>query len=171
MSPPVKKQGYYHFPDRPEFRPNLSPLEIIKQGAFGGTYFRPITSQVTQKNYQNRHTRYFSKSLLNKHQIDPQKYLTRPWSEYDKSHNKFGVKCGQTLAQWEAKNWITHHDPYGWFEWYCNFFFKNRRVPEEDDRQIKRWLNFAGPKGRFSQRLRNMCVQQKKNSQTHPYHR
>ena len=27
-----------------EFRPNISPVDVIKKGAFGGTYFRDIYS-------------------------------------------------------------------------------------------------------------------------------
>ena len=29
-----------------DFRPNINPVEIIKKGAFGGTYFRDICSGV-----------------------------------------------------------------------------------------------------------------------------
>ena len=160
---PQKKGNHYHFPDYPEFQPTISPLEVIKEGAFGGTYFRPIHSAVTNKEYQNRHRKYFTPTELKKHKIDPSTHLTKPFDQYDKTVNKYPVKCGQTLPQWEAKNWITSHDPYGWFEWYCNFF-KGRRIAEEDQRQIQRWLKFAGPKGRFSQRLRNLV----KKKQTTP---
>ena len=36
-----------------EFRPNISPVGVIKKGAFGGTYFRDIYSSVTGKLYQD----------------------------------------------------------------------------------------------------------------------
>ena len=87
--------------------------------------------------------------------------LVRPFQQYDTSVNKYKIRCGQTLEEWENKDWIKHHDPYGWFEWYCNFF-QGRRIPQEDSRQIKRWLSFCGPKGRFSQRLKNMVREKKK---------
>ena len=32
-----------------DFGPNISPVEIIKKGAFGGTYFRGIYSGVNDK--------------------------------------------------------------------------------------------------------------------------
>ena len=31
------------------FSPNKTPIEVIRQGAFGGTYFRDIYSSVTGK--------------------------------------------------------------------------------------------------------------------------
>ena len=35
-----------------DFGPNVSPVEIIKKGAFGGTYFRNIYSGVNDKFYK-----------------------------------------------------------------------------------------------------------------------
>ena len=35
-----------------DFSPNKTPTEIIKEGAFGGTYFRDIYSNVTGKWYK-----------------------------------------------------------------------------------------------------------------------
>ena len=32
-----------------DFRPNITPIEVIKKGAFGGTYFGEIYSGVTGK--------------------------------------------------------------------------------------------------------------------------
>ena len=34
-----------------QFKPNKSPKQVFKLGAFGGTYFRPIYSSVTDKKY------------------------------------------------------------------------------------------------------------------------
>ena len=50
--PSKRKDGTYIFNDHPEFTPNLSPFEVIKQGGFGGTYYRPIFSGVTKKEYK-----------------------------------------------------------------------------------------------------------------------
>ena len=45
---PIKKPNHIHFSDYPDFKPNLSPKEILQMGSFGGTYFRPIYSQVVE---------------------------------------------------------------------------------------------------------------------------
>ena len=36
-----------------DFGPNISPVEVIKNCAFGGTYFRNIYSGVNDKFYKN----------------------------------------------------------------------------------------------------------------------
>ena len=36
-----------------EFHPNITPVDVIKKGAFGGTYFRYIYSNVNNKRYKN----------------------------------------------------------------------------------------------------------------------
>ena len=35
-----------------DFSPNKTPIEIIKEGAFGGTYFRDIYSRINEKWYK-----------------------------------------------------------------------------------------------------------------------
>ena len=35
-----------------DFNPNISPIDVIKEGAFGGTYFRDIYSGVNSKFYK-----------------------------------------------------------------------------------------------------------------------
>jgi hypothetical protein len=133
------------FSDYPEFRPNLTPYQIFSEGAFGGTYWRPIYSSVVGRQLKNQHKKYkfdISESLLS-------------CSDYDVSKNKYGVKCGTSLEYWESKNWISEQDPYGWVQWYCEFYYGRRS--DDDIRQIKRWLRFAGPKGRFLTRLKRMA--------------
>ena len=36
-----------------KFNPNKTLIEIIKEGAFGGTYFRDIYSGINEKSYKN----------------------------------------------------------------------------------------------------------------------
>jgi len=139
-----------HFKDHPEFKPNLSPQQVLKMGSFGGTYFRPIYSSVTKKHYKSEDViKEYPKSWFKGIDIDTM--VISP--DYDKNINKYKVECGSTLEAWEDKGWIVEQDPYGWFQWYCRFY-RGRRT-DDDARQIKRWLNFAGPKGRFKKNLIN----------------
>lgn len=143
------------FEDFPEFTPNLSPREIFLAGSFGGTYFRPIYSSVTNKNYKNVHKKYPASWWAG----IPENHLTNSWDNYDKSINKYGVAVGTTLEFWENSNWITNYNVYGWMDWYCGFY--NGRRCEDDQRQIKRWLAIAGPNGRFKNRLITMIKKKK----------
>lgn len=148
MYPKRDKDGCLIFPDHPEFRPNLTPREVILAGAWRGGYFRPIDSAVTGKSYKNQHHKYaFFKGI-------PEDKISRPLEEQDVKINKYGVNCGTSLLFWESKGWITKYDPYGWFAWYTEFY-NGRRCPD-DERQIKRWLALTGPKGRFKNRLIGM---------------
>lgn len=130
------------FDDYPEFRPNLTPREMFEMGSFGGTYWRAIHSKITKKNYPaTKHHKYsFLKGIS-------ENKMSRDWDDYDVNINKYKVKVGQSLEEWERKKWITKYDPYGWVQWYCNFY-AGRRCPD-DERQIKRWEGLAGPNGRF----------------------
>lgn len=140
----------YTFDDYPEFTPNLSPSDIFRMGSFGGTYWRPIYSSVTDKKYKNIHHNYPNTWFKN----IPEDWLTRPWNTYDKNINRYKVKVGTTLEFWESKDWISEYNPYGWVHWYCDFFMGKRG--SDDERQIKRWLKTAGPNSRFRVRLINM---------------
>ena len=91
--PRKNKNGEIVFKDYPEFRPNLTPREIFKAGSFGGTYWRPIYSSVTNKKYKNIHKKYpqsWWKGI-------PEDHLTRSFDNYDKSINTYGVMVGTTL--------------------------------------------------------------------------
>lgn len=136
------------FKDYPEFTPNVTPERMFRSGAFGGTYWRPIHSKVVGKDLQNQHKKYsFLKGI-------PADKMTRPFDEYDKDINKYKVKVGTTLQYWESKGWIHKSQPYGWVQWYCDFY-NGKRNKEEDEYQIKRWLNTAGPNSRFRKALVN----------------
>ena len=131
-----------------QFQPNITPYELFKAGAFGGTYWRPIYSEVTKKFYYNQHLKYSCLSNLDT------KLLTG--TIYNTSINYHNVKVGSSLEFWHQKGWITHFHPYGWVEWYCSYYEGNRCT--DDERQIKRWLNLAGPKGRFRRRLASIII-------------
>ena len=93
------------------FNPNKTPTKIIKEGAFGDTYFRDIYSGINEKWYKNSW-----KEFVQLKNIDAKFYAS---DCYDVNVNKYGVKWGTSLRLWENKGCINKVDPYG-----C-FFFQN----------------------------------------------
>ena len=67
-------------------------------------------------------------------------------TNYDEKVNTYKSKCGGSLEMWETSGWIKDIDPYGWFMWYCRFYLGRRS--DDDERQIGRWKNCTGPKGK-----------------------
>ncbi len=152
----IKKiNGYYYFPDFPDFKPNLSPREMFKLGSFGGTYWRPIKSKFYDKSLKNYHKQYPSKWWKDL----SDNWLTNKMDDYDININKYKVRVGTSLEFWESKGWIDKIHPYGWVEWYCDFFIGKRS--HDDERQIKRWKALAGHKGRFMRFLVTQIIKKK----------
>jgi hypothetical protein len=101
----------------PEFKPELTPKQMLSLGVFGGKYMTDTK-------------REFPKSWFTGAKLAP--------NGPDISLNYFGVDASQPLSVWRRKGWIHPDDPRGWFQWYCRYYM-GRRVPQEDTRQIKRW--------------------------------
>jgi hypothetical protein len=101
----------------PEFKPQLTPKQMLELGVFGGKYMTDCQKE-------------FPKAWYAKAKLSPQ--------FKDKSLNYFKVDASQPLSVWQKKGWIHPEDPRGWFQWYCRYYL-GRRMPEEDQRQIKRW--------------------------------
>ena len=80
------------------FGTNKTPAEIIRERAFGNTYFRDIYSGVNDKFYKNTWKEF--KDLEN---IDKKYYGS---DHYNASLNKYGVKCSSSLRFWGNKGWI-----------------------------------------------------------------
>jgi len=137
-----------------QFRPNATPEEILRGGGVGGTYFRSIHSNVTNRRYTSSQVLSDSVDPSWIAGLDKKQYLTS--TTYRSDVNKFGVKCGGSLGMWESSGWISDVDVYGWFQWYCRFY-QGRRC-SDDARQIQRWLGVAGPKGRFKSQLCNKIL-------------
>jgi len=155
MSKKIKPKTI-HFKDFPDFKPNLSPKQIFQLGSFGGTYWRPIH----KNKYKNEHKKFptdWWKGLEDKH-------LITPFKKYDKTINMYKVQVGTTLEYWIEKKWINkEYDPYGWVQWYCNFY--NGRRCDDDIRQIKRWKGIASDNGRFRKWLVTMILKKSPSEQ------
>ena len=72
-----------------DFGANKMPIEVIREGAFGGTYFRDIYSGINEKWYKNSW-----KEFVHLKNIDAKFYAS---DYYDVNVNKYGVKCGTSL--------------------------------------------------------------------------
>tara|TARA_B100001093_G_C26823935_1_gene1013189 strand:- start:379 stop:984 length:606 start_codon:yes stop_codon:yes gene_type:complete len=142
VQPSRLENNEFSFPDFPIFRPNISPEEILRNGSFGGTYFRNIRSRVTEQDYVDTWKELPADWIAN---LDVSEYVSS--DVYRKNVNKYKVKCGSSLDEWESSGWINQADPYGWFQWYCRFF-QGRRC-EDDIRQIKRFNKCASSTGRW----------------------
>jgi len=147
--------GSFVFPDFPEFKPNRSPEEVLRAGSFGGTYFRPIKSAVCPGvKFGEEVWKELPSSWIDG--LDPETQICS--SIYRPAVNKYKVKSGASLEEWEQSGWIKPQDPYGWFQWYCRFF-QGRRT-EDDPRQVSRWVACAGEhSGRWRNRLCNVVFQ------------
>ena len=76
-----------------DFGANKTPVEVIRESAFGGTYFRDIYSNVNDKWYKKSWKEF--NHLKN---IDHKYYCS---GYNDVSVNEYGVKCGRSLRFWE----------------------------------------------------------------------
>src|SRR4249919_3305284 len=103
----------------PEFRPELTPKEMLRLGVFGGKYMTDCRAE-------------FPVSWFTQATLSP--------AGYDARSNYFGVKASQSLAQWRRSGWIHPQDPRGWFQWYCRYYSGRRTA--DDRRQIRRWRAF-----------------------------
>lgn len=101
----------------PEFKPDLTPKQMLALGIFGGKYMTDCKKEFPAD--------WFSRAKLNPDFHDPQL-------------NYFKVNASQSLGTWLRKDWIYPDDPRGWFQWYCRYYM-GRRLGQEDQRQIKRW--------------------------------
>jgi hypothetical protein len=95
------------------FMPNLTPEEMIRGGIFGGTAFRPYFSSVVgqQLSSEEDMDEFPSEWFTG---LDKESRLTS--STFDPDMNRFGVKAGQTLEEWEKAGWIRRQDPRGWWQ-------------------------------------------------------
>jgi hypothetical protein len=133
------QSGYVYFLTEPigknfhaDFRPQLTPEELLFIGIFGGKYMTDCAAE-------------FPRDWLRQAKLCPQRH--------DPSLNFFRVNASQPLSEWRRKGWIQNEDPRGWFQWYCRYFLGRRGA--DDERQIRRWLGIR----RHVAQVRNNCCQ------------
>jgi len=100
----------------PQFRPELTPKEMLSLGVFDGNYFDGYIDEYPDS--------WFRKAKLS--------------NKKDPLLNFFKIHASQPHSVWIQKGWINPSDLRGWFQWYCRYYY-GRRIPTEDLRQIKRW--------------------------------
>lgn len=100
----------------PDFKPELTPSEMLSLGVFGGKYMTDCRDE-------------FPAEWFRRAKLSP--------TRRDTSLNLFGIDASLPLSEWKRRGWIYWEDPRGWFQWYCRYYM-GRRCPD-DDRQIRRW--------------------------------
>jgi len=121
----MQKSYTYHLTEKigrnfdKEFKPDLTPKQMLELGVFGGRYMRDCKKEFPKE--------WFEKAKFHK----------EGKKGHDKNLNFFKVDASQPLTVWNQKGWIHQDDPRGWFQWYCRYYIGRRH--EDDARQIKRW--------------------------------
>ena len=108
--------GNFH----PDFRPQLTPAEMLRVGVFGGRYMTDCRREFPAS--------WFTHAKLAS-------------GRRDARLNFFKVHASQSLATWRRNGWIHPQDPRGWFQWYCRYYMGRRSA--DDARQIRRWRAIA----------------------------
>ena len=103
-----------------DFKPQLTPKQMLELGVFGGKYINDCQSEFPHSWYKNAKLSYKKKNP---------------------ELNYFQIDASQSLSIWQEKGWIHSDDPRGWFQWYCRYYL-GRRHPD-DQRQIQRWRSFS----------------------------
>lgn len=103
----------------PLFKPELTPAQILKLGAFEGKYLNDCTNEFPIEWYIHAKTSKIA----------------------DPTINLMKIKSRLSLQEWQKRKWIIQPDVRGWFQWYCRYWI-GRRIPEVDNIQIKRWRAF-----------------------------
>ncbi len=113
------------------FKQELTPRRMLSMGVFGGKYMTDCKGE-------------FPGGWFAGAKLSP--------GFRDAELNFFNVDASQPLSYWRDKGWIHDDDPRGWFQWYCRYYLGRRH--EDDDRQIKRWLNMK----RHIGQLKKNCI-------------
>jgi hypothetical protein len=115
----------------PEFKPDLTPADMLRMGVFGGKYMTDCRAEFPDDWFENA-------------RLSPERA--------NRELNFYGVSASKPLSYWVEKGWIWPDDPRGWFQWYCRYYMGRRC--EDDARQIGRWKAMT----RHIAQVRKNCV-------------
>lgn len=102
----------------PDFKPDLTPNQMLSLGVFEGKYLNDCKKEFPSDLFDGAKTSDTS----------------------DPTINFFKVKSRQPLSVWKKNGWLHKDDVRGWFQWYVRFYYGRRH--EDDNRQINRWKSF-----------------------------
>lgn len=127
-----------------DFRPDLTPQEMLMLGVFEGKYLNDCVGEFPAEWFLGA----LMTGRLSPEGPDPGRC------------NLFGVKSRQPLSVWRENGWAPSRgfrgddnyggvladpkqnpDERGWFQWYCRFWM-GRRLSGVDAIQIRRWRAF-----------------------------
>jgi hypothetical protein len=126
----------------PEFRPDMTPGEMLALGVFEGKYLNDCYCEFPAEWFLNAAA------------------LGKLSAVADDSVNLFQIKSRQPLSVWKENGWApsksgkgmlgSHANPdeRGWFQWYCRYWI-GRRIPDIDRIQIGRWKAFRRHAGQI----------------------
>ncbi|MBS3903090.1 MAG: hypothetical protein KGZ30_04585 [Anaplasmataceae bacterium] len=78
-----------------DFKPQLTPKEMLRLGVFGGKYLSDCQKEFPQN---------WFKGVRFSH------------NKHDAKLNYFEVNASKPLSYWKKKGWIYKDDPRGWFQ-------------------------------------------------------
>jgi hypothetical protein len=121
-----RQKNYVYYRTKPigksfhkEFKPELTPKQMLKVGVFEGRYFADSVKETMKE---------FPKEWFKGVKFDV---------KGDKEINFFKIKASKPLNYWREKGWIKRQDPRGWVQWYFRYY--SGRRSDDDERQISRW--------------------------------
>ena len=98
----TKSENFYKL-----FKPDLTPKQMLAYGVFGGSYLGETINEYPKS--------WFVKAKISK--------------TFNVDLNYFQIQAGLNLKEWGG--WILEENPWGWFQWYCQYSI-GRRIPEID---------------------------------------
>ena len=125
----------------PEFKPELTPKQMLELGVFEGKYLNDCVLEYPREWFTRRALRHMSPEKPNI------------------NLNYYKIKSRLSLAEWRRRGWIgfkvtiedkevVDQNVRGWFQWYCRYYI-GYRVAGIDEVQIKRWKSFRRHAGQI----------------------